>query len=296
MQDRLLEVIQLTPRGEVDTKQYLSHTKDGLIPGYQEKVQKVRQLLLSVEQNNKDIVQLQKLYNNATENKDEQQITKGLNKLLDKNNKENQQIEKQMKLLDAEIENDKQDPDKGPQDPETRMKIDILRALNSKVQEVLQESHNVQKQFQINLKQKITRQTRYLDPNLTDEQLEEFTNDPSKAQEMLQQKLSGQASLQLQGAVSDIQDKYREIQLLEKSVEQVYQLFLDLAILVQQQGSLLNDIEDNLKEGQKNVKKGNKDLHKAKKHHISIKKKKCCILLLVLILAAGVALPVIFFI
>jgi syntaxin 1B/2/3 len=55
--------------------------------------------------------------------------------------------------------------------------------------------------------------------------MQEYIANPQLAQEMLQKKLYGQASITLKNAVSDIQDKFRDIQNLEASVNQCMQLF-----------------------------------------------------------------------
>ena len=45
------------------------------------------------------------------------------------------------------------------------------------------------------MKTKITRQTKLLDPTLTEQQLNEITEDPEKAKQLLQKKLYGTASV-----------------------------------------------------------------------------------------------------
>lgn len=52
----------------------------------------------------------------------------------------------------------------------------------------------------------------------------------------MQRKIYGQASITLKNTVSDIQDKFRDIQKLEASVNQCVALFNELATLVQAQG------------------------------------------------------------
>lgn len=66
--------------------------------------------------------------------------------------------------------------------------------------------------------------------------MEEFVANPQLAQEMLQRKIYGQASITLKNTVNDIQDKFRDIQKLEASVTQCVALFNELATLVQAQG------------------------------------------------------------
>ena len=45
-------------------------------------------------------------------------------------------------------------------------------------------------------------------------------------------------------AYADVQSKHEELMRLETSIREVHQLFLDMAILVEQQGELLDNIED----------------------------------------------------
>ena len=64
------------------------------------------------------------------------------------------------------------------------------------------------------MKDKVTRQVRLIDRDIDEEQIQEYVDNPQLAQEMLQKKIYGQASTTLKNAVSDIQDKFRDIQKL----------------------------------------------------------------------------------
>ena len=58
------------------------------------------------------------------------------------------------------------------------MKKTLFQAISNKVKEVLTEYQNVQLDFKNSLKQKISRQTKIVDENLTDDQIFEICNDP----------------------------------------------------------------------------------------------------------------------
>ena len=75
------------------------------------------------------------------------------------------------------------------------------------------------------VKDKVTRQVKLIDRDLSEEEVEKYVNDPQAAQKMLQKKIYGQASIQLKNTVSDIQDKLKDIQKLEASLNQCVQLF-----------------------------------------------------------------------
>eukprot|EP01017_Pseudomicrothorax_dubius_P006282 TRINITY_DN11765_c0_g1_i3.p1 TRINITY_DN11765_c0_g1~~TRINITY_DN11765_c0_g1_i3.p1 ORF type:complete len:157 (-),score=57.92 TRINITY_DN11765_c0_g1_i3:130-600(-) len=135
---------------------------------------------------------------------------------------------------------------------------------------------------------KLARQAKVIDNSLTDEQIEEIVNDPQGTEKLLQAKLDGQGHAKLQNAVSDIQDKYRDIQKLEASVELVFKMFQDLALLVHEQGEALDCIEMNINQANYHVKEAEKHLRDAKQEHQSGQKKMCFLVILLLCIIAGV--------
>lgn len=68
------------------------------------------------------------------------------------------------------------------------------------------------------MKDKVTRQVKLIDRDLTQEEVEELVADPEATQKMLQKKIYGEASIQMKNTVCDIQDKLKDIQKLEASV------------------------------------------------------------------------------
>jgi hypothetical protein len=92
------------------------------------------------------------------------------------------------------------------------MKKNFYLNLNKEVREVLQRQQNFEEEYKTTVTDKVTRQVRLIDRDIDDEQLQEYVENPQLAQEMLQKKIYGQASTTLRNAVSDIQDKFRDIQ------------------------------------------------------------------------------------
>uniref|UniRef100_A0A1B6CDC8 t-SNARE coiled-coil homology domain-containing protein n=1 Tax=Clastoptera arizonana TaxID=38151 RepID=A0A1B6CDC8_9HEMI len=86
--------------------------------------------------------------------------------------------------------------------------------------------------------------------------------------------------------------RHNEIIGLEKSILELKELFVDMAMLVQSQGEVIDRIEYNVKQGVNFVTDGNQDLGKGKRYRIKARKKKlwlimCLVtILLVLILLA----------
>ena len=64
------------------------------------------------------------------------------------------------------------------------------------------------------MKDKVIRQVRLIDRDIDEDKAQEYVDNPQLAQEMLERKIYGQASITLKNTVSDIQDKFRDIKKL----------------------------------------------------------------------------------
>ncbi|EGR27272.1 snare domain protein [Ichthyophthirius multifiliis] len=197
--------------------------------------------------------------------------------IISSNRKLSNEVKQKMDNLSQDINNTKKD---NPNSNDLQIKEQLYKSIAFSVKQILEECQNSQLDYKNNLKSKTTRQTKYLDANLTEQQLNDICEDPEKVTQLFQQKLFNAPSIQLQNAVSDIQDKFKDILKLEKSVQELHQLLSDIAILVHQQGEMIDDIELNVNSTKKNVDKANQHLKKAKEHHLSAKKKYCCLMII----------------
>ena len=58
------------------------------------------------------------------------------------------------------------------------MKANLQQAIISKTKDVLKESQDLQIQFKTNLRDKVSRQAKYVDPSISDDQIQEICIDP----------------------------------------------------------------------------------------------------------------------
>ncbi|CAD8183957.1 unnamed protein product [Paramecium octaurelia] len=280
---------QMGNDAQSDDQNIVINDNDELMPLFKVNVDEVQRILETIKSNIAKIEELKKSYTSATRSEAEKDVSSKLDRLISQNNQQQERLKKLMEQIAQDVEEAKE---KDPDEPETRMKMDIWAAVNLKVQAVLQESQKAQLDFQNSMRNKIKRQAGCLDSNLNENQIDELCDDPNKMQELLQKKIYGQASIQLQNAVQDIQEKYQDIVKLERSVQQVYQLFLDLAVLVKNQGELIDNIEQNMVKARDYVKKGEAQLIKAKKDHQAARKKMCCIIMIGLVLILVIVGPI----
>ena len=74
-----------------------------------------------------------------------------------------------------------------------------------------------------------------------------------------------------------------EIMKIAKSIEELAQIFRELAVLVIDQGTILDRIDYNMENALENVKQGVKEIEKAEEHQKNSLSVKCIMLLVILI-------------
>ena len=79
-------------------------------------------------------------------------------------------------------------------------------------------------------------------------------------------------------------DTYQDVLKLEQSVAELHQMFLDFALLTEQQGEMLDQIEYQVKAAGEYVEEGNVDIKKAIQYQKEIRKRYCCLIVLILVI------------
>jgi t-SNARE complex subunit (syntaxin) len=81
------------------------------------------------------------------------------------------------------------------------------------------------------------------------------------------------AELNNRSTYAKVAGKYQDVLTLEQSVAELHQMFLDFALLTEQQGELLDQIEFQVKQAGDYVEEGNSDLVSGIEYQKKIRKK-----------------------
>ncbi|KAJ1389317.1 Target SNARE coiled-coil-like proteiny domain [Sesbania bispinosa] len=92
--------------------------------------------------------------------------------------------------------------------------------------------------------------------------------------------------------VVEIQDRHDTAKEVEKSLLELHQVFLDMAVMVEAQGEKMDDIEHHVIHASHYVKDGTKNLQTAKKYQRSSRKWMCIGIILLLILILVIVIPI----
>ncbi|CAG5928006.1 unnamed protein product [Menidia menidia] len=147
----------------------------------------------------------------------------------------------------------------------TRAFQDVMGAYN-KAEEIQRNS----------CRSRIQRQASIMGKNISCEELDEIVEKGGEGWSELSQNLQPQGARSCRLALCDIKSRHKELVELEARLKEIHELFQQMALLVEEQGSLLNNIESNVRNTQEHIDKFNYHIKRA----IRYKKKnpflQCC--------------------
>nr|XP_060641616.1 syntaxin-2 isoform X1 [Anolis sagrei ordinatus] len=161
--------------------------------------------------------------------------------------------------------------------------------LTWKFVEVMTTYNTTQTVFRERTKDQIRRQLEITGKTTTDEELEDmlesgnlsiFTSDI-----ILDTKITREA-------LDEIESRHNDIIKLESSIQELHKMFMDMAMLVEVQGEMVNSIEKNVMNAVDYVEHAKEETKKAVKYQSKARRKKWIILIVVLVLFAVLALVI----
>lgn len=127
-----------------------------------------------------------------------------------------------------------------------------------------------------------------VDHKLTDDQINEYVEN-SNSQTIIKK----MKSFLVEDTVLDIERRHVDILQLESSIQEIYELFKDLSVLVDLQQESLDVIQVNIEKAYMSVSKGEVDIQSAEDYQNKSRNKRCCLLLIVLGILCAVLTPTI---
>lgn len=167
----------------------------------------------------------------------------------------------------------------------SRIVSNLYSAILKRFEKIAEKLSNEQNLVSDYIKSTMLREAEmYLDKKLTEEEKEQIIDNPELIKELTQSKLSGQAHEKMVNAVNDLQSRHDEILKLEKNINQVHQMFVDLQVLVKAQGDVIDNIEMNISTAKDCVLDGEVSIAQSYEYLKSARKKKCIVIGIIVVL------------
>ncbi|XP_026856299.2 syntaxin-3 [Electrophorus electricus] len=167
-----------------------------------------------------------------------------------------------------------------------RIKKSQHAILGRKFVDVMTKYNEAQVEFREKSKGRIQRQLEITGKNTTDEELEEMLDGGNVAVFTAGIMASGISKQ----ALSEIEARHKDIMRLENSIKELHDMFVDIAVLVENQGSMIDRIETNMDQSVGFVERAVADTKKAAKFQKEARRKQmmitlCCVILAVIVLS-----------
>ncbi|NP_001427459.1 syntaxin-3 isoform 6 [Homo sapiens] len=196
-----------------------------------------------------------------------------------------EQLTTEIKKRANNVRNKLKSMEKHIEEDEVRSSAD-LRIRKSQFVEVMTKYNEAQVDFRERSKGRIQRQLEITGKKTTDEELEEMLESGNPAiftSGIIDSQISKQA-------LSEIEGRHKDIVRLESSIKELHDMFMDIAMLVENQGEMLDNIELNVMHTVDHVEKARDETKKAVKYQSQARKKLIIIIVLVVVLLGILAL------
>lgn len=114
-----------------------------------------------------------------------------------------------------------------------------------------------------------------------------------EGEQLLQKAIAEQGRGMVMNMVAEIQERHSTVTNLERSLLELQQVFMDMAVLVQTQGEQLDDIENQVGRAKSFVEDGRQSLQVARSFQKNTYKWQCFAIILLLIIILAIVLPVV---
>ncbi|NWS83697.1 STX2 protein, partial [Toxostoma redivivum] len=211
----------------------------------------------------------------------------------------NEEIKKIANKIRARLKAIEQSFDQGDNANRTSVDLRIRKTQHSvlahKFVEVMTEYNETQTLFRERSKGRIQRQLEITGKTTTDEELEEmlesgnpsiFTSDVCVCVSV---QIISDSQITRQ-ALNEIESRHKDIMKLESSIRELHEMFMDMAMFVETQGEMINNIEKNVMNATDYVEHAKEETKKAVKYQSKARRKMWIIIIVSVVLIAIVAL------
>jgi len=295
MNDRLAELrgdMPLFGGGDVEAGPFVVESASSpFMKTFYEDVEGIKKAMATVKQN---IAQIERHHGEcltAISAEQGRASTAALDELMRTTNATATQVRNKLKSMDAE---NKDFVRRNEGSSEARIRSNMHGTLTRKFVDVMAEYQELQTKYKNKYREKVARQYKIVKPSVTQQEIDAaFEAGDNQPDLFAQQIVHGRDHAMAKAALSDIQERHKDIRNLEASIAELHQLFLDMSTLVEAQQPILDHISYTVGQAVDYTERGVGDLRDAARYQRKARKKMCMIICCVLIILLCVSVPMI---
>uniref|UniRef100_A0A0E0KIR3 t-SNARE coiled-coil homology domain-containing protein n=1 Tax=Oryza punctata TaxID=4537 RepID=A0A0E0KIR3_ORYPU len=176
--------------------------------------------------------------------------------------------------------------------PLDRTRTALTAALRKKLKDLMLDFQALRQRIMSEYKDTVERRYYTLTGEVPEEEVIERIISEGRSEELLCAAVAEHGKGAVLATVHEIQDRHDAAREVERSLLELHQVFLDMAVVVESQGEQLDDIERHVNSATTYVQGGNKELRKAREHQRSSRKWLCIGIIILLLLVLLVIVPI----
>lgn len=184
-------------------------------------------------------------------------------------------------LKNMEIENEQFREIAPPGSGHMRMRESKHRQLAATFLKVTKKLQKLQQFYRDKYKQQLERQYKIVNPAATAEEIAKVTSDPEGAKAKI---FASAVKDDAKKTLNQMKDRFQDVKVIERSIIELHQLFLDLQTMVVEQGDMINRVEFNVDKTCDYTEEAAADMKMAVEYQKSIWKKKWFLVVIAIIL------------
>jgi len=221
----------------IDVGDDLNEEEQAFMPEFFAEVGQIKTQMSLIRKNIKTIQDIYDKQPWSIDNGQNQKISE-LEEILDSTNASSSQVRNKLKAMKAE--NDKLPAENA----QKRIRTNMHAVLSKKFLVLLQEYQSIQNSYREKSRERFQRQAEIVQPGVTREQVDDMlaTGGDYFGDKLLNDKKHSEAK----NALLTIQEQQRDLKHLEKSIQDLHQVFMDMAILVESTSEAMEKVELNM--------------------------------------------------
>ncbi|XP_038695044.1 syntaxin-132-like [Tripterygium wilfordii] len=202
-------------------------------------------------------------------------------------------IKTKIEQLDKENLANRQKPGCGKGTGVDRSRTATTIALKKKFKDKMTESQTLRENIHQEYREVVERRVFTVTGTRADEETIDRLIETGDSEQIFQKAIHEQGRGQVVDTVAEIQERHVAVRDLEKKLLELQQIFMDMAVLVDAQGDMLDNIESQVSSAVDHVQSGNTALQKAKSLQKSSRKWMCIAIIILLIIVAIIIVAVV---
>lgn len=255
---------------------------DGFMDEFFNDVEEIRQMIDKVQENVEEVKKLHSAILSAPQS--DEKTKQELEDLMADIKKTANRVRGKLKAIEQNIEQEEQSNKSSSAD--LRIRKTQHSTLSRKFVEVMTEYNRTQTDYRERCKGRIQRQLEITGRATTNDELEDMLEQGSSA--VFTQGIIMDTQ-QAKQTLADIEARHADIVKLETSIRELHDMFMDMAMLVESQGEMIDRIEYHVEHAMDYVQTATQDTKKALKYQSKARRKKIMILICLTVLGLIVA-------